>query len=295
MNSPTDTQNQSPTSPSAQRPLGYWLRTIDVSMRSAMRDAFAEQGIGRRSWRTLSVIADGASTIDEIDAAMPPRRGPHGRKGHEGRGRFGGRGFGGRPEHRFGERPEQGFGERPERGEHPFASPEDRTERPERSFGPRGQRPEHPFGARGQHPFAERAGHPDLGGRPGHPDRAGRPEGSEHPDRDRPGHCGPESRRRRSTQDIVDEFVDRGWVTTEDGIALTDAGREAHAALLTKVTAIRSTVTDAVSPEDFATTMASLESIARGFGWDESTASERGPRGRREHGPRGHRTPRDAR
>lgn len=45
---------------------------------------------------------------------------------------------------------------------------------------------------------------------------------------------------------------------------------------------IRSRIEAAVSPEDYATTVASLEAIAREFGWDETRAEEwrkgRGPR-----------------
>ncbi|MFZ4895470.1 MarR family winged helix-turn-helix transcriptional regulator [Plantibacter sp. Mn2098] len=247
MNSPTDTQNTVPTGPSAQHQLGYWLRTVDVSIRSAMHNAFAQQGIGRRSWRTLSAIADGASSIDEITAAMPPRRRPQ--DAPDGEGRPDARHPGG---HHFGGRPFDGrhFGERPT----------DARAADERSSGER-----HPGG----HHFGERP-------TDGHGPR---------------GHFGPEGKRRRSTQDVVDELAARGWITPadgdSDGIAITDAGRAAHAELLAQVRAVRSTVTDAVSPEDLATTLASLEAIARGFGWDESTMNERGPRGRRGFGPRG--------
>lgn len=86
------------------------------------------------------------------------------------------------------------------------------------------------------------------------------------------------------------DFAARGWVTIDaDGIALTDAGREAHSALRTKVEAVRQTVTDAVSPEDLATTLMSLESIARAFGRDEGNTHERGPRRRFGRGLRGNR------
>ena len=86
------------------------------------------------------------------------------------------------------------------------------------------------------------------------------------------------------------DFAARGWVIVDaDGITLTDAGREAHDALRTKVDAVRQTVADAVSPEDLATTRASLESIARAFGWAEPSAHERGPRGRFGRGPRSER------
>ena len=76
-------------------------------------------------------------------------------------------------------------------------------------------------------------------------------------------------------------LVERGWVAPEgDGWTLTDDGRAAKERLGALVDEIRAKVTDAVSPEDMATTLASLEKIARAFGWDEETPL---PRGRR-HG-----------
>ncbi|WP_194762358.1 hypothetical protein [Microbacterium sp. UFMG61] len=84
------------------------------------------------------------------------------------------------------------------------------------------------------------------------------------------------------------DLVDRGWVVADgDGWTLTDDGREAKERLGGIVENIRATVTDAVSPEDLATTIASLEQIARAFGWDEESPLPRG-RGRRHgFGPRG--------
>lgn len=76
-------------------------------------------------------------------------------------------------------------------------------------------------------------------------------------------------------------LVERGWVSPEgDGWALTDDGRAAKDRLGVIVDDIRTKVEEAVSPEDMATTLASLEKIARAFGWDEETLL---PRGRR-HG-----------
>lgn len=78
-------------------------------------------------------------------------------------------------------------------------------------------------------------------------------------------------------------LLDRGWVVADgDGWMLTDDGRAAKDRLGGIVDGIRAKVTDAVSPEDLETTLASLEQIARAFGWDEETPLPRG-RGRR-HG-----------
>ena len=82
-------------------------------------------------------------------------------------------------------------------------------------------------------------------------------------------------------------LVERGWVARDgDGWTLTDDGRAAKDRLGAIVDGIRSKVTDAVSAEEMATTLAALEKIARAFGWDEETPL---PRGRRHgFGGRGH-------
>lgn len=78
-------------------------------------------------------------------------------------------------------------------------------------------------------------------------------------------------------------LVERGWIVAEsDGWALTDEGRAAKERLGGIVEGIRAKVSDAVSVEDLETTLASLEQIARAFGWDDETPLPRG-RGRR-HG-----------
>lgn len=84
-------------------------------------------------------------------------------------------------------------------------------------------------------------------------------------------------------------LVERGWVVADgDGWRLTDDGRAAKDRLGGIVDGIRAKVGDAVSPEDLATTVASLQQIARAFGWDEETPLPRGhKRGRgfgRRHG-----------
>ena len=76
-------------------------------------------------------------------------------------------------------------------------------------------------------------------------------------------------------------LVERGWVAPEgDGWTLTEDGRAAKERLGALVDGIRGKVSSAVSDEEMATTLASLEKIARAFGWDEETPL---PRGRR-HG-----------
>ena len=79
----------------------------------------------------------------------------------------------------------------------------------------------------------------------------------------------------------VRSLVERGWIVADgDGWTLTDEGRAAKERLGAVVDGIRAKVRGAVSDEEMATTLASLEKIARAFGWDEETPL---PRGRR-HG-----------
>lgn len=82
-------------------------------------------------------------------------------------------------------------------------------------------------------------------------------------------------------------LIELGWVTDAgDAWTLTDEGRDAKERLSALVDGIRAKVTDAVPAEDLATTMATLEQLARAFGWDENTPLPKG-RGRRHGG--GHR------
>ncbi|MFJ4176108.1 hypothetical protein [Microbacterium sp. NPDC089696] len=82
-------------------------------------------------------------------------------------------------------------------------------------------------------------------------------------------------------------LVERGWIVADgDGWTLTDEGRVAKDRLGGIVDGIRAKVGDAVSPDDLATTIASLEQIARAFGWDEETPLPRGRRHGRGFGRR---------
>lgn len=81
-------------------------------------------------------------------------------------------------------------------------------------------------------------------------------------------------------------LIARGWVAPDgDGWMLTDEGRATKDRLDALVDDIRTRVSGAVSAEDMATTLASLERIARALGWDEKTPL---PRGRRRHHSHAH-------
>ncbi|WP_208008543.1 MarR family winged helix-turn-helix transcriptional regulator [Agromyces protaetiae] len=84
---------------------------------------------------------------------------------------------------------------------------------------------------------------------------------------------------------ILERLAERGWIDAEAPTpTLTDEGRTARERLLDQVQALRARVAGAVSPEDFQTTVATLEKIARELGWDENAKLPRGRRGGRRFG-----------
>ncbi|WP_243228292.1 hypothetical protein [Microbacterium sp. CIAB417] len=80
-------------------------------------------------------------------------------------------------------------------------------------------------------------------------------------------------------------LIELGWIAPSDeGWTLTEDGRAAKERLSTVVDGIRATISDAVAPEDYATTIATLEQISRALGWDEHTPLPRKPRAHGHHG-----------
>ncbi|BDV32204.1 MarR family winged helix-turn-helix transcriptional regulator [Microbacterium terricola] len=100
-------------------------------------------------------------------------------------------------------------------------------------------------------------------------------------DAPRRGPRGPEGAPRKGKGARRARLAERGWIAqSDDGTwSLTDDGRAAKEQLDEIVGGIRARVAGAVSPEDFATTLASLEAIARELGWNEES-----PVGRRGFG-----------
>ncbi|RKT31441.1 hypothetical protein DEU34_2510 [Microbacterium sp. AG1240] len=75
----------------------------------------------------------------------------------------------------------------------------------------------------------------------------------------------------------VRRLADRGWIVQTDGVwSLTEEGRAEKERLAGLVDGMRERVSGAVSPEDYATTVDSLEAIARELGWDENAHAGRG-------------------
>jgi hypothetical protein len=97
----------------------------------------------------------------------------------------------------------------------------------------------------------------------GHDDVHGRGHGHDHH-----GHWS--GMRAGRAESILDAFSERGWVTITDGVAvLTPEGRAAHDDAYERIRKLRSSVADGISADDYATTMATLEAMARNLGWDE--------------------------
>ncbi|QIK63367.1 hypothetical protein G7068_09270 [Leucobacter viscericola] len=87
-------------------------------------------------------------------------------------------------------------------------------------------------------------------------------------------------------------LAERGWITKAEGEwALTDTGRDAKARLGEIAEGIRARVSEAVTPDEMATTLRSLEKIAASLGWDaDAPLPRKHPReGARGQGPWGHR------
>lgn len=75
--------------------------------------------------------------------------------------------------------------------------------------------------------------------------------------------------------DHLTELIESGWVAaTPNGYELTDRGATAHERLGAVVDRVRSALTGEVSVDDYATTMRTLEAMARNLGWsgDEAAA-----------------------
>lgn len=71
-----------------------------------------------------------------------------------------------------------------------------------------------------------------------------------------------------SVAELLDELVESEWlVVRTTHFHLTDAGTDALGRLTTIVEAQRERMTEGLAPDDYATTLASLETMARNLGW----------------------------
>lgn len=279
-------------------PPGYWFGEINVRLRERMRDELHSLDLGRKGWRILHTLADGPATADQLASALPH----HGRPGDRRR-RAGGDHDEHRGDHRewmrrewmrreqlrrewlqqaqhdhhepadlghdtYGHEHDHGNEHRghehdphhPHGGEHHDGhGPEQAFERGfERGFvngfdrgAPFGRGGRFGYGPYGRAPFGgfAQAGpfapFGPFGARPGRPDF-----------------------RRAGIERVLGEFVERGWVWFDgDRATLTDEGRAAHDAASERIRTVRASLADGIDPADFATTMATLEAMARNLGW----------------------------
>lgn len=77
-----------------------------------------------------------------------------------------------------------------------------------------------------------------------------------------------------TSSDSLGELVESGWVAREGEarFVLTELGQDAFGRLADVVDATRELVAEGVAEEDYATTLATLERMARNFGWSDSAA-----------------------
>jgi hypothetical protein len=55
-----------------QRPIGFWLKLVDRMIDERFASTLEEHGVTRRQWQLLTVLSKGASTVDQLDAAVAP-------------------------------------------------------------------------------------------------------------------------------------------------------------------------------------------------------------------------------
>ena len=82
-------------------------------------------------------------------------------------------------------------------------------------------------------------------------------------------HVDPTDRRIRRVERILADFTERGWVWFDgDRATLTDEGRAAHDAAFARVREVRAALAAGIPADDYATTLATLEAMARNLGWE---------------------------
>ena len=56
----------------AQRPLGFWLKLLDGLINSQFEETLGEQGVTRRQWQLLNLLARGPATSPQLAQALEP-------------------------------------------------------------------------------------------------------------------------------------------------------------------------------------------------------------------------------
>lgn len=275
---------------STQTPPGYWFGVIEDRLHERMRAALADLGLRRSGWRILHLLADGPATAEQLAERLP--HGPAERRDATGRPHrehgFGpGRGYGFRP----GWRGQEPRDERAEQhahhgGPHP-GGPGDPGHEPGHAEHDSEHASEHAFERGYAHGFdrgfgagARAGGHPfgaPFGGWHGqaYGHGYGVPFGHRHPFDGHRHPAGRDHRRGHRIHRVLADFVERGWVWFDgDRATLTDEGRAAHEQAFERVRAVRADLAEGIPEADYATTLATLEAMARNLGWRPSTRPE---------------------
>ena len=85
---------------------------------------------------------------------------------------------------------------------------------------------------------------------------------------------------RRTTAEVVDALVGRGWLASDDGkLSVTDEGSRMMSGFGQRVASVRAKTGAGISDVDYATTIDTLKAMAVNLGWTEDSA--RPHRGRR--------------
>lgn len=94
----------------------------------------------------------------------------------------------------------------------------------------------------------------------------------------------PDALPRESTADVVERLVQHGWVASDDRgrLTITPDGERAKSGLRDRIGAVRAEARTGITDADYATTLATLEAMARNLGWSEDA-----PRPERRHRRRG--------
>ncbi|MBO1738045.1 hypothetical protein [Leifsonia sp. TF02-11] len=118
-----------------------------------------------------------------------------------------------------------------------------------------------------------RFGHGPFGPARGYGDGLAWSHGYGRPPFARRGGCGDHVR--AGVDRVLSDFVERGWVWFDgDTATLTDEGRAAHDAAFERISALRASVSAGIDPADLATTLATLEAMARNLGWTPPAAED---------------------
>ena len=56
----------------AERPIGYWLKTLDRLIDGQFGSRLGDAGLSRRQWQVLNLLQDGPRSVPELHAELEP-------------------------------------------------------------------------------------------------------------------------------------------------------------------------------------------------------------------------------